>query len=74
MPTPELCQARWRRSSRTNNGNGNCVELALLPGGTAIRDSKNRHGGALLLDPAAWQAFRTALVAGQADAAQDPVA
>ncbi|MDV6011829.1 DUF397 domain-containing protein [Haloechinothrix sp. LS1_15] len=67
MSTPELAQARWRRSSRTNNGGGNCVELALLPGGTAVRDSKDRAGGTLTVPPSAWRAFHSAVVAGRVD-------
>jgi Domain of unknown function (DUF397) len=40
-------QARWRKSSRSNNAGG-CVELATLDQGMAIRDSKFPSNGALL--------------------------
>jgi hypothetical protein len=57
----------WRRSSRTNNGSGNCVELALLPHHTAVRDSKNPTGGTLVLTPAAWHALVAATKSGHLD-------
>lgn len=48
----------WRKSSRSNQSGGNCVEVAdNLPGTVLVRDSKDRDGGTLTLDPAAWRAF-----------------
>ena len=36
---------RWRKSSYSGNGGGNCVEVASnLPDGVAVRDSKNPDG------------------------------
>jgi Domain of unknown function (DUF397) len=45
----------WRRSSycATNS----CVEVALLDGRIAVRDSKDRHGPVLRFSPAEWAAF-----------------
>ena len=44
---------------------GDCVEVALLPGGAAaVRDSKHRDGGRHRHSAAAWRAF---LVAVRAD-------
>jgi hypothetical protein len=37
--------------------NPDCVEVAVMTDLTAVRDSKNPAGGALVLDPGAWQAF-----------------
>lgn len=54
----ELSGARWRKSSRSNGNGGNCVEVAdNLPGVVLVRDSKDRSGGTLVFEPAAWRAF-----------------
>lgn len=57
MPSQDASGARWRRSSRTDNGHGNCVELATFEHQTAIRDSKNPGGGTLHLRPSGWHAL-----------------
>ncbi|WP_141580296.1 DUF397 domain-containing protein [Actinomadura sp. WMMA1423] len=41
----------WRKSSRSGSSGGNCVELAGLAAGVAIRDSKDPNGPALLVRP-----------------------
>ncbi|AOS61550.1 DUF397 domain-containing protein [Actinoalloteichus hymeniacidonis] len=46
----------WRKSSRSENG-GNCVEIGHAPGLVGIRDTKNRAGGTLHVDPATFGAF-----------------
>lgn len=53
---PGLTQ--WRKSTYSGY-NGNCVEVADLPGGTVgVRDSKAAPGGAVLRFPRAdWAAF-----------------
>ncbi|MGC4787856.1 DUF397 domain-containing protein [Micromonospora sp. DT178] len=51
-----LAGARWRKSSRSGD-EGACVEMALVPGTVAVRDSKDPSGPALLFPPAAWAAF-----------------
>ncbi|SCL36752.1 protein of unknown function [Micromonospora nigra] len=54
----DLLGARWRKSTRSGDNNGNCVEVAdNLPGLVAVRDSKNPAGPALVFSPAAWAAF-----------------
>jgi hypothetical protein len=55
------------QSSRSN-ANQACVELAVLTDRTAVRDSKNPASGALVLDPATWHAFRSAVRSGGLDA------
>jgi hypothetical protein len=60
LPTAaELSAVRWRTSTRSTSGGGNCVELGPLPGpvGVAIRDSKNRDGGVLVVADASWSGF-----------------
>jgi len=55
----DLTSARWRKSTRSGNGN-NCVEVAdNLPGVVGVRDSKDPTGPALVFGPEAWQAFVT---------------
>ena len=54
----ELTGARWRRSTRSGDNGGNCVEVAdNLPGLVAVRDSKDPAGPALTFSPAAWTTF-----------------
>jgi hypothetical protein len=43
----DLSAARWRKSSRSTDTGGNCVEVAGFHGMIAIRDSKNPDGPAL---------------------------
>jgi hypothetical protein len=48
----------WRKSSRSGNGGDTCVEVAdNLPGRVLVRDTKDRDGGTLTFEPAAWAAF-----------------
>lgn len=57
MNRQDLAQAQWRKPTRSN-GAGNCVEVAQLPGVTAIRDSKlGASSPVLTLTPARFAAF-----------------
>lgn len=54
----DLSGVRWRTSSRTNGGNdAQCVELACLDAGRAVRDSKAPAGPVLRFPGAAFAAF-----------------
>jgi hypothetical protein len=47
----------WIKSSHSY-ANGNCVEVARLPGGLiGVRDSRDAAGAVLAFAPAGWQAF-----------------
>lgn len=47
----------WVKSSLSFS-NGNCVEVASLPGGEiGVRDSRDRRGAVLRFTPGEWQAF-----------------
>ena len=58
MSTVDLEDARWHRSSRSSDGgNANCVEVALVKSGAAVRDSKNPDGPVLTIPLMCWVAF-----------------
>jgi hypothetical protein len=60
----------WRKSSYSGSNGGNCVEIAVLPGGgRAVRDSKDAGGPVLDLGPDGWRAFTVAIKAGEFDLA-----
>lgn len=58
----DLTRAAWRKSSRSNNNGGACVEVAdNLLGVVAVRDSKDPTGPALTFTPAGWRNFVAAV-------------
>jgi hypothetical protein len=64
----EILEWRWRKSSYSGNGGGNCVEVACdPPRAVAVRDSKDLHGPVLTIDSAGWRAFIAAVKAGRLD-------
>jgi hypothetical protein len=57
----DLTGAAWRKSTRSGDNGGACVEVAdNLPGIVGLRDSKDPTGPVLTFDPTAWTAFVTA--------------
>jgi hypothetical protein len=59
---------RWRKSSYSGNGGGDCVEAARdLPHGVVVRDSKDPHGPVLTVTPAGWRDFIAGMKAGPRD-------
>ncbi|KID27985.1 DUF397 domain-containing protein [Prauserella rugosa] len=56
----------WRKSTYSGGGN-DCVEVAFVPGGAAVRDSKNPSGGMLRLSASEWDALLTAVRRGTLD-------
>ena len=59
---------RFRKSSRSPNGGGNCVEVATnVPGRVFYRDIKNPTGPVLTFTPEAHRVFITALKHGDFD-------
>ncbi|MFC1403208.1 MULTISPECIES: DUF397 domain-containing protein [Streptacidiphilus] len=66
----DLSGAEWKTSSYTGN-NGNCVEIAQIPGSTAVavRDTKNRQIAAVRASGAAFQLFTCAAADGLLQAA-----
>ncbi|MBX7266052.1 DUF397 domain-containing protein [Micromonospora sp. Llam7] len=57
MTTPDLEDATWRKSSRSSPNGSDCVEVAELATGLAVRDSKDPAGSKLLFGRGAWSAF-----------------
>ncbi|EWC58952.1 hypothetical protein UO65_5748 [Actinokineospora spheciospongiae] len=53
-----LAGLTWRKSSRSSAGGAQCVELANLPVGAAVRDSKSPDSGHLVLAPTAFDQLR----------------
>ncbi|WP_329219335.1 DUF397 domain-containing protein [Streptomyces sp. NBC_01485] len=61
---PASAPLEWVKSSYSGN-NGNCVEVAVLPGGTrAIRDSKDPGGPILEFSAGGLAAFIAGAVRG----------
>lgn len=48
---------RWRKSSYSASGSGQCVEVGLAPSLVGIRDTKNHAAGHLKVTRTAWQSF-----------------
>jgi hypothetical protein len=60
----------WRKAE-ASAANGNCVEVAALPGGDiTVRDSKNPDGPTLRFTSAEWSAFIDGTAAGEFDLAR----
>ncbi|WP_406139072.1 DUF397 domain-containing protein [Streptomyces sp. NBC_01089] len=57
--TPDLSTARWHKSSYSDGGQTNCVEVAdNFPGFAPVRDSKTAPTGPALIFPGtAWATF-----------------
>jgi hypothetical protein len=53
----------WVTSSYS--ATGNCVEVAVR-GEVLVRDTKDRHGAVLRLDPEAWRRFAAQVKSGRA--------
>jgi hypothetical protein len=57
--------AVWRKSTLSSmNG---CVEVAVIDGSVAVRDSKDQQGPVLLFTPTEWAAFLGGVRNGEFD-------
>lgn len=52
---------RWRKSSYSNGMGGECIEVALLLGDIAVRDSKAGPGPWITVGTGAWESFVNAV-------------
>jgi hypothetical protein len=58
----------WRKSSRSGNGGGNCVEVGTgLPGRVAIRDTERHEDGMHVIDSAAFAVLLADVKSGRFD-------
>ncbi|MEU3528917.1 DUF397 domain-containing protein [Streptomyces sp. NPDC038707] len=56
--TPDLSTATWRKSSYSEGGANDCVEVADgYPGAVPVRDSKTPASRPLVLSAASWAGF-----------------
>ncbi|MEU4560279.1 DUF397 domain-containing protein [Actinoplanes sp. NPDC023936] len=68
MLAHQLDGAVWKKGSRSNgSGGNNCVEVAILDKGIAVRDSKDQTGPALVFTEAEWTAFVDSAKDGEFD-------
>ncbi|MFC3986129.1 DUF397 domain-containing protein [Streptosporangium jomthongense] len=66
--TPDLTNAKFHKSSLSDQS-GNCIEVATnLPNLIAVRDSKDPSGPALAFTPAQWRSFIGRVNTGAFDA------
>ena len=59
-------ELKWRKSTRSGDS-GNCVEVANVPGGVLVRDSKNPQGALLRFSAKEWRAFLDGCISGEFD-------
>lgn len=64
MPAPDLSNANWRKSSKSN-AEGDCVEVAHVEGVIAFRDSKDSAGPALVFPGGGVFAFLASVKNGE---------
>ncbi|MEV4382613.1 DUF397 domain-containing protein [Streptosporangium sp. NPDC049644] len=63
-----LSGAEWRKSTLSQGGGNNCVEVALnLPDIVAIRDSKAPDEPSMIFTHSEWSAFVNGIRNGQFD-------
>jgi hypothetical protein len=48
---------KWRKSTYSSNGGGECVEVGDARRGVLVRDTKDRTGPVVRFSPDAWRRF-----------------
>lgn len=61
-------QLVWKKSTRSSDGAGQCVEVAATAGAVFVRDSKDPNGPQLAFGSDAWASFLAVVKAGELDA------
>ena len=67
MKSEDFAGASWRKSSRSGPYSDNCVEVAFVESGIAVRDSKNPAGAVLSFSAHEWRSFVTGTKNGDFD-------
>ncbi|MFC9970185.1 DUF397 domain-containing protein [Spirillospora sp. NPDC127200] len=57
----ELITPVWRKSSHSGDEGTHCIEVAAVPGITAVRDSKDPDGPKLFLDRSDFRRLTSAI-------------
>jgi Domain of unknown function (DUF397) len=72
MSSPDLPQFAWRKSSRSNEQGGSCVEVAAgrVVRQMLVRDSKDPGGAILAFAGPSWVCFTDDLKRGRYDSAR----
>lgn len=60
-------ELRWFTSSFSGGNGESCVEVAVLPGGVAVRDTKDRDLPTHRHTAASWASFLAGVRAGEFD-------
>ncbi|MFJ9380227.1 DUF397 domain-containing protein [Streptomyces sp. NPDC101455] len=60
-------EGAWFKSSYSSGSEGNCVEAADIAPQVAVRDSKGKHGPALVFPRSSWAAFVAGAASGVFD-------
>jgi hypothetical protein len=63
----DLSTATWHKSSYSSGSGSNCVEVAVIPGVVAIRDSKDPNGPAHVVTAEAFCDLITRIKRGDLD-------
>jgi hypothetical protein len=53
----DVTPVAWRKSSRSGDNGGTCVEVGTAGSAVAVRDSKHPNGPLLTFPAVTWQAF-----------------
>ncbi len=72
MAEPDLPPTVWRKSTRSPDGDGNCVEVAVSSERVFLRDSKDQDGPMLVINAEDWATFLAAVKAGTLDLPTPP--
>lgn len=59
--------ASWQKSFASEPNGGNCVEVNLTAGRVGVRDTKLKDSPVFVFGEGEWEAFLTAVKAGQFD-------
>lgn len=67
MSVRNASMVQWRKSSRSGDTGGDCVEVAALAADVGVRDSKDADGPALVFTVAEWRVFARRVKSGGHD-------